>query len=54
MATFKKTGFAKQGGGATIGFPDVCKVPAPFVPVPYPNVQFQENPPHTHLRARRQ
>ena len=30
----------------TIAFPDVCKTPAPpapFVPVPYPNTQYQEN-----------
>jgi hypothetical protein len=46
MATLKKPGFGKQGGGNSIGFPDVCKVPAPpapFVPVPYPNMQLQEN-----------
>ena len=33
-------------GIATVVFPDVCKTPAPpapFVPVPYPNVQFEEN-----------
>jgi hypothetical protein len=31
---------------AIIAFPDVCKTPAPpapFVPVPYPNDQYQEN-----------
>lgn len=36
----------KGGGGASIAFPDVCKTPAPpapFVPIPYPNTQFQEN-----------
>ena len=30
----------------TVVFPDVCKTPAPpapFVPVPYPNDQYQEN-----------
>ena len=33
-------------GGQEIAFPDVCKVPAPpapFVPIPYPNIQYQEN-----------
>ncbi len=33
-------------GGTTIAFPDVCKTPAPpapFVPIPYPNTQYQEN-----------
>ncbi len=33
----------KQKGGASLAFPDVCKVPAPpapFVPVPFPNVQI--------------
>ena len=32
--------------GTTISFPDVCKTPAPpapFVPIPYPNIQLQEN-----------
>lgn len=32
--------------GGVLAFPDVCKVPAPpapFVPVPYPNTQYQEN-----------
>ena len=32
--------------GSVVAFPDVCKVPAPpapFVPVPYPNTQYQEN-----------
>ncbi len=36
----------KKGGGMSIGFPDVCKTPAPpapFVPVPYPNSQYQKN-----------
>jgi hypothetical protein len=31
---------------AIVAFPDVCKTPAPpapFVPVPYPNDQYQEN-----------
>jgi hypothetical protein len=35
-----------KGGGHTIAFPDVCKTPAPpapFVPVPYPNSQYQSN-----------
>ena len=30
-----------KGGGQCLGFPDVCKTPAPpapFVPVPYPNI----------------
>jgi hypothetical protein len=30
-----------KGGGQCLGFPDVCKTPAPpapFVPVPYPNM----------------
>ncbi|TLP69002.1 DUF4150 domain-containing protein [Parasedimentitalea maritima] len=33
----------KKKGGASIAFPDVCKVPAPpapFVPVPFPNIQI--------------
>ncbi len=36
----------KGSGGLSINFPDVCKTPAPpapFVPVPYPNIQYQEN-----------
>ena len=44
MATIKAPG--KQGGGTSIAFPDVCKTPAPpapFVPIPYPNSQFQKN-----------
>lgn len=31
----------KGSGGVTIAFPDVCKTPAPpapFVPIPYPNI----------------
>ena len=31
----------KDSGGVSIAFPDVCKTPAPpapFVPIPYPNV----------------
>jgi hypothetical protein len=28
----------KSSQGVTIAFPDVCKTPAPPVPVPYPNV----------------
>ncbi len=31
----------KSSGGITIAFPDVCKTPAPpapFVPIPYPNI----------------
>lgn len=31
---------------ASVCFPDVCKTPAPpapFVPIPYPNIQLQEN-----------
>jgi hypothetical protein len=31
----------KQSNGVTIAFPDVCKTPAPpapFVPIPYPNI----------------
>lgn len=31
----------KASGGVTIAFPDVCKTPAPpapFVPIPYPNI----------------
>ena len=30
-----------KGGGQCMGFPDVCKTPAPpapFVPIPYPNI----------------
>ena len=37
---------SSKGGGTTISFPDVCKTPAPpapFVPVPYPSAQLQEN-----------
>ena len=37
---------SSKGGGATISFPDVCKTPAPpapFVPIPYPSSQLQEN-----------
>ncbi|WP_413841863.1 PAAR-like domain-containing protein [Tateyamaria sp.] len=33
----------KQKGGASVAFPDVCKTPAPpapFVPIPYPNVEI--------------
>jgi len=33
----------KKKGGASVAFPDVCKVPAPpapFVPVPFPNIQI--------------
>ena len=33
-------------GNAAVTFPDVCKMPAPpapFVPVPYPNTQYEEN-----------
>jgi hypothetical protein len=32
---------SSKGGGMCMGFPDVCKVPAPpapFVPVPFPNM----------------
>ena len=35
-----------ENSGPTIAFPDVCKVPAPpapFAPIPYPNIQYQEN-----------
>jgi len=35
-----------SSGDNTVAFPDVCKVPAPpapFVPIPYPDTQFQEN-----------
>lgn len=35
-----------KGGGTSISFPDVCKTPAPpapFVPIPYPNSQYQKN-----------
>lgn len=37
---------AKKGSGASVAFPDVCKTPAPpapFVPVPYPNTQYEDN-----------
>ena len=37
---------SKKSGGGGISFPDVCKTPAPpapFVPIPYPNSQYQEN-----------
>ena len=36
----------KGGSGLSVNFPDVCKTPAPpapFVPVPYPNIQYQKN-----------
>ncbi len=36
----------KTSSSSIVAFPDVCKVPsppAPFVPTPYPNTQFQEN-----------
>jgi hypothetical protein len=36
----------KKGSGLVVGFPEVCKVPAPpapFVPAPYPNIALQEN-----------
>jgi len=36
----------KKGSGPCIAFPDVCKTPAPpapFVPIPYPNSQLEEN-----------
>ncbi len=40
-------GIAHKGsGGTSIAFPDVCKTPAPpapFAPIPYPNIQYQEN-----------
>ncbi len=43
----QSSGAAHTGsGGLSINFPDVCKTPAPpapFVPVPYPNIQYQEN-----------
>ncbi len=32
---------SSKGGGVCMGFPDVCKVPAPpapFVPTPFPNI----------------
>ena len=35
-----------SSGNNTVVFPDVCKVPAPpapFVPTPYPDTQYQEN-----------
>ena len=37
---------ATKSGGTAIGFPDVCKTPAPpapFVPIPYPNSQYERN-----------
>lgn len=33
----------KGSGGSGIGFPDVCKTPAPRAPIPYPNSQYQDN-----------
>jgi len=42
FATYSKS----TDSGAAVVFPDVCKSPAPpapFVPVPYPNTQYQEN-----------
>jgi hypothetical protein len=35
-----------ENQSAAIVFPDVCKVPAPpapFAPIPYPNVQYEQN-----------
>ena len=35
-----------KSGGQSIVFPDVCKTPAPpapFVPIPYPNIQYAAN-----------
>ena len=40
------TPVSTKDGGKTIAFPDVCKVPAPpapFVPIPYPSAQLEEN-----------
>ena len=37
---------ASKGSGTSVVFPDVCKTPAPpapFVPVPYPNMQYEDN-----------
>lgn len=37
---------ASKGGGMSMGFPDVCKTPAPpapFVPIPYPNIAQVRN-----------
>lgn len=37
---------SSKGGGKGVGFPDVCKTPAPpapFAPIPYPNSQYQAN-----------
>lgn len=36
----------KSSNGTTLAFPDVCKTPAPpapFVPIPYPNVAMSTN-----------
>lgn len=43
---FPRSVSKKKGSGYAVGFPSVCKVPAPpapFVPVPYPNIALQEN-----------
>jgi hypothetical protein len=45
MVFFPRT-LAASKGGLSVAFPDVCKVPAPpapFVPIPYPNSQLEEN-----------
>jgi len=37
---------SKGSGGTAVAFPDVCRMPkppAPLVPLPYPNVQIQDN-----------
>jgi len=36
----------KKSNGVTIAFPDVCKTPAPpapFVPIPYPNIAMSKD-----------
>ncbi len=42
QTTFNTRGIAQKGSnGMSIAFPDVCKTPAPpapFVPIPYPNI----------------
>lgn len=46
---------ASKGGGMNIGFPDVCKVPAPpapFVPTPFPNMAQVRNSSGTKAKVK--
>src|SRR5215510_3591810 len=33
----------KDSGGVTQAFPDVCKTPAPPIPIPYPNIAMSSD-----------